>query len=185
MDSFDLKDLTRRMEGAAETLRKEFMGLRTGRASVNLLDPVMVDAYGQHMPLNQVGSISVGDARMLVVSVWDKGMVKPVEKALHDANLGVTAQTEGTTIRLRLPELNQERRTELVKLAHKYTEQCRIAVRNIRRDGMDSLKKMEKDSAISQDEHHRFADQVQELTDKFIKKIDESLDHKEKEIMQI
>ena len=135
--------------------------------------------------LNQVGSVTVGDARMLVVSVWDKGMVKPVEKALHDANLGVTAQTEGTTIRLRLPELNQERRAEIVKLAHKYAEHCRVAVRNIRRDGMDRLKKMEKDSVIGQDEHHRFADQVQELTDKFIQKIDDTLATKEKEIMHI
>ena len=184
-NTVDLSDMQRRMAAAIESLHKEFIGLRTGRASANLLDKVMVDAYGQSMPLTQVATVSANDARSLSVQVWDKAMVKPVEKAIHDAGLGLNPQTEGNVLRLRLPELNEERRTELSKIASKYAEQAKIAVRNIRRDVLEWLKKLEKDSALSQDDHRRRAEEVQLATDKSIKKIDESLTHKVKEIMQI
>ncbi|MCX8506222.1 MAG: ribosome recycling factor [Alphaproteobacteria bacterium] len=184
-NSVDLSDMQRRMTAAIDSLHKEFVGLRTGRASANLLDKVMVDAYGQSMLLNQVATVSVTDARSLSVQVWDKAMVKPVEKAVHDAGLGLNPQTEGNVLRLRLPELNEERRTELSKIAAKYAEQAKIAVRNIRRDVLEWLKKLEKESELSQDDHRRRAEEVQLATDKSIKKIDESLAHKVKEIMQI
>jgi ribosome recycling factor len=180
-----LKDLEQRMNGAIEQLKKEFQGLRTGRASVSLLEPVMVDAYGSMMPLNQVASVSVPESRMLSVSVWDKGMVKNVEKAIRDSGLGLNPQTEGTVIRVPLPDLSTERRTELSKVASKYAEATRVAVRNVRRDGMDTLKKQEKDKAISEDEHKGLSEKVQKLTDDIIKKIDETLAHKEKDIMQV
>ncbi|MDI9349357.1 MAG: ribosome recycling factor [Candidatus Symbiobacter sp.] len=183
--NFDASDMQRRMASAIDALHKEFIGLRTGRASVNLLDKVMVDAYGQSMPLNQVSTIAVTDARSLSVQVWDKAMLKPVEKGIHDAGLGLNPQSEGLVVRLRLPELNEERRTELSKIASKYAEQAKVAVRNVRRDGLELLKKLEKDSQLSQDEHRRHAEEVQLATDKAIKKIDESLAHKAKEIMQI
>jgi ribosome recycling factor len=181
----DLSDVKRRMDGALETLRKEFAGLRTGRASPNLLDPVVVEAYGQVMPLNQVGTVSVPEPRMLSVSVWDKGMVKAVEKAIRDAGLGLNPSADGNTVRVPLPELNQERRKELSKVAGKYAEQARVSVRNVRRDGNDMLKKMQKDSEISEDELTRWTTEVQALTDSHIKKIDEALATKEKEIMQV
>ncbi|MFD2261278.1 ribosome recycling factor [Lacibacterium aquatile] len=181
----DLSDVKRRMDGALETLRKEFAGLRTGRASPNLLDPVMVDAYGSSMPLTQVGTVSVPEPRMINVTVWDKGMVKAVEKAIRDAGLGLNPSADGQTVRVPLPELNQERRKELSKVASKYGEQARVSVRNVRRDGMDMLKKMEKDGDISEDELTRWQTEVQNLTDSHIKKIDESLAAKEKEIMQV
>ena len=184
-NNFDLSEMQRRMGSAFDALQKEFTGLRTGRASANLLDKVMVDAYGQSMPLSQVGTVSVSDARTLTVQVWDKAMVKPVEKGLHDSGLGLNPQTDGNLIRLRMPELNEERRTELSKIASKYAEQSKIAVRNIRRDTMENLKKLEKDGDMSQDDHRRRAEEVQLATDKTIKKIDESLAHKVKEIMQI
>jgi len=181
----DLSDVKRRMDSALETLRKEFAGLRTGRASPNLLDPVMVDAYGSSMPLSQVGTVSVPEPRMLTVTVWDKGMVKAVEKAIRDAGLGLNPSADGTLVRVPLPELNTERRKELSKIASKYGEQARISVRNVRRDGMDMLKKMEKDGDISEDELNRWQTEVQNLTDSHIKKVDETLAVKEKEIMQV
>jgi ribosome recycling factor len=180
-----LNELGRRMDGALEALRREFAGLRTGRASAHLLDPVMVKAYGGEMPLNQVGTVSVPEPRMITVQVWDRGLVTPVEKAIRDANLGVNPQSDGQLVRIPIPELSRERRQELTKLAHKYAEQGRIAVRNVRRDGMESLKKMEKDGKISEDEHRRLSDEVQKATDEHVKKVDEALAQKEKEILQV
>ena len=181
----DLSDFQRRMDGALDALRKELNGLRTGRASASLLEPVTVDAYGSVMPLTQVGTIGVPEPRLLTVTVWDRGMVKAVEKAIRDSGLGLNPQTEGSTIRVPIPELNQERRTELAKVAGKYAEQARVAVRNVRRDAMDSLKKREKDHEISQDEHKQLADEVQKMTDAHIKKVDEAFAAKEKEIRQV
>jgi ribosome recycling factor len=181
----DVKELERRMTGAIDTLKKEFTGLRTGRASVNLLDPVVVEAYGQRMPLNQVGNISAPEPRMLSVSVWDKGLVLAVQKAIRDSGLGLNPMAEGQVIRVPLPELTQDRRKELVKVAHKYAEQARVAVRNVRRDGMEALKKAEKDHQISQDDHRRLHDEVQKLTDRYIKQVDDTLTHKEKDILQV
>lgn len=181
----DVDDIERRMDGAIEALRKEFAGLRTGRASPSLLEPITVDAYGAAMPLNQVGTIGVPEPRLLSVQVWDRSLVKHVEKAIRDSGLGLNPQTEGQVIRVPIPELNEERRRELSKVASKYAEQARVAVRNVRRDGMDMLKKMEKDGDISQDEHRQWADEIQTLTDAHIKKIDEAYTQKEKEIMQV
>ena len=179
------EDLSRRMDGALETLKKEFSGLRTGRASTSLLEPVQVDAYGSLMPLNQLASVSAPEARLLSVQVWDKGMVKAVEKAIREANLGLNPQTEGAVIRVPLPQLTQERRAELAKAASKYAEQCRVAIRNVRRDGMDALKKQEKDGKITEDEQKKLSEKVQELTDQHIKKVDEALATKEKDILQV
>lgn len=173
------------MNGALETLKKEFTGLRTGRASTSLLDPVMVDAYGSATPLNQVASVSVPEPRMLSVQVWDKGLAKNVEKAIRDSGLGLNPQSDGTLIRVPLPDLSSERRQELAKVAGKYAEAARVAVRNVRRDGMDNLKKQEKDKQISEDEQKTLAEKVQKLTDDVIKKIDEALAHKEKEITSV
>ena len=181
----DMSDVKRRMAGALETLKKELGGLRTGRASANLLDPVMVEAYGQKMPLSQVGSVSVPEPRLITVTVWDKGQVKAAEKAIRDAGLGLNPMTDGALIRIPLPDLTQERRQELVKVASKYAEQARVSVRNVRRDGMDLLKTAEKKHQISQDEHRKHSDEVQALTDSNIKKIDETLAAKEKEILQV
>ena len=183
--SADPRELEKRMSGAMDVLKKEFQGLRTGRASVNLLDPVMVEAYGQRMPLNQVGTVSAPEPRLLSVNVWDKGLVTPTAKAIRDAGLGLNPQPDGQLIRIPLPELTTERRNELAKLAHKYAEQGRVAVRNIRRDGMEALKKAEKDHKISQDEHRHKSDEVQKLTDRYIKQVDETLAHKEKEIKTV
>jgi ribosome recycling factor len=183
--STDVKELEKRMNGSMEALKKEFGGLRTGRASVNLLDPVMVEAYGQRMPLNQVGTVSAPESRLLAVNVWDKGLVTPTAKAIRDAGLGLNPQPDGQVIRIPLPELTTERRAELAKLAHKYAEGARIAVRNIRRDGMDSLKKAEKDHKISEDEHRQKADEVQKLTDRYVKQVDDVLASKEKEIKTV
>lgn len=183
--SFNLNELKTRMQGAFEVLEKEYTGLRTGRASVNMLEPVTVEVYGARMPLNQVASVSVPEARMLSVQVWDNNNTKSVEKAIRDAGLGLNPQAEGSLIRVPIPELSTERRTELVKVAGKYAEAARVAVRNIRRDGMDALKKMEKDKQISEDEQKRQADEVQKLTDSFIKKIDEKLAEKEKDVMKV
>jgi ribosome recycling factor len=181
----DTKDIERRMDGAVETLRKEFGGLRTGRASASLLDPVVVEAYGSQMPLSQVGTVSVPEPRLLTVQVWDRGMVKAVEKAIREAGLGLNPQGDGQTIRVPVPELNQERRKELVKVANRYSEEARVAVRNVRRDGMDKLKKMHKDGDLTEDELKTWSDKVQAMTDSHIKKIDDSFATKEKEIMQI
>lgn len=180
-----LKDLQRRMDGALEALRKEFGGLRTGRASTSLLEPVMVSAYGSMMPLNQLANINVPEPRMITVQVWDRGMVKAVDKAIRDAGLGLNPQTEGQTVRVPIPDLNEERRRELVKVAAKYAEAARVAVRNVRRDGVESLRKQEREGEISQDEQHKLERDIQHLTDDHIKRIDETLAQKDKEILQV
>ncbi len=185
MAAFDKEDANRRMNGAVATLKTEFSGLRTGRASAALLEPVTVDAYGNSVPINQVGTVSVPEPRLLTVQVWDKGLVKTVDKAIRDAGLGLNPQADGQLLRIPIPELNEERRKELAKLASKYAEQARIAVRNVRRDGMEVLKKLEKDHKIGQDEHHKFAEEMQKLTDAHIKDIDQLLHAKEQEIMQV
>ncbi len=183
--SYDKKDLERRMEGAISSLQTELQGLRTGRASVNLLDNVSVAAYGSSMPLNQVGSVSVMDARMIAVNVWDKGLVGATDKAIRESGLGLNPVVDGQTLRIPIPPLNEERRIELTKVAGKYAEAARVAVRNVRRDGMDGLKKMEKDGDISEDDHRSLSDEVQKLTDMFVSKVDEALKTKEAEIMQV
>jgi ribosome recycling factor len=184
-DAYNKDDMNRRMAGAAQTLKSELGGLRTGRASAALLDPVKVEAYGNTVPLTQVGTISTPEARMITVQVWDKGLAKAVDKAIRDAGLGLNPQMDGQLLRIPLPELNQERRKELSKLASKYAETARIAVRNVRRDGMDLLKRLEKDHKISQDDHHSKGDELQKLTDQHIKDIDAALHTKEQEIMQV
>jgi ribosome recycling factor len=178
-------DIKRRMDAAVDVVRKEFAGLRTGRASASLLDPVVVEAYGQEMPLNQVGTVNVPEPRMLSVQVWDKGMVKAVEKAIRDAGLGLNPMADGQMVRVPIPALNEERRKELVKVAHKYAEQGKVAIRNVRREAMDSLKKMEKDKKISEDEHRHEDKEIQHMTDEAVKHVDDTLAHKEKEIMVV
>jgi len=180
-----LNEFSRRMDGALEALNKEFAGLRTGRASAHLLDQIKVQAYGNLMPLNQVGTVNVPEPRMITVQVWDRSQVREVEKAIRDAGLGLNPASDGQLVRVPIPELSQERRTELSKIAHKYAEQARVAVRNVRRDGMEFLKKQEKDGKISEDEHHKLHDEVQKLTDGHVKKVDDTLAAKEKEIMQV
>jgi len=184
-DAYNKDEMSRRMAGAVATLKSEFSGLRTGRASPALLDPVSVEAYGNVVPISQVGTISTPEARMITVQVWDKGLAKAVDKAIRDAGLGLNPQMDGQLLRIPLPELNQERRKELSKLAAKYAEAARVAVRNVRRDGMDLLKKLEKDHKIGQDEHHTKGDELQKLTDSHIKDIDNALHTKEQEIMQV
>ena len=182
----DLKlDLQHKMEVSIEHVKKEFSGLRTGRATIGLLEPVMVDAYGSLMPLNQVASISVPEPRLLSVSVWDKGMAKAVEKAIREANLGLNPMADGTLIRVPIPPLTAERRADLTKVAHKYAEHARVAIRNVRRDGNEVLKKMEKDHQISQDDHRKYTDEIQRMTDANIAKVDDALKHKEGEITQV
>ena len=181
----DLKDLERRMNGAIEVLKQEFAGLRTGRASVHLLEPINVEAYGAAMPMNQVGTIGVPEPRMITVQVWDRSLVGAVERAISESDLGLNPQTEGQLIRVPIPMLSEERRVELGKIAHKYAEQSRIAVRNVRRDGMDTLKRMEREHELSQDEQHMWSDEIQEMTDRHIKSIDEALEQKDGEIMQV
>jgi ribosome recycling factor len=183
--SFDINDLKRRMQGAVASLKHELSGLRTGRASAAMLEPVQVEAYGSHMPLNQVATVSVPEPRLLSVQVWDKSMVKAVEKAIVDSNLGLSPATEGQVLRLRIPELNEERRKELVKVAHKYAEAAKVAVRHVRRDGLDVLKKLEKAHDISEDDQERQAGDVQKLTDTTIGEIDQLLTSKEKEILTV
>ena len=180
-----MSELKVKMESTMKVLDNELKGLRTGRASINLLDPVMVEAYGDRMPLAQVATISVPDARMISVQVWDKTMVKAVEKAITEANLGLNPSSDGQTVRLPIPPLSEERRKDLVKLAHKYSENTKIAIRNIRRDGMEQLKKFEKDNIIAKDEHHSLAEDIQKLTDDFVHKIDAEVKQKEQEIMTI
>ena len=175
----------RRMDGAVEVLNRELSGLRTGRASVNLLDAVKVDAYGSPTPINQVGNVNVPEPRMLTVQVWDNGMIKAVEKAIREAGLGLNPSVDGQLVRVPLPPLTEERRQELTKIAAKYAEEARISVRNVRRDAMEALKKSEKDGDISEDEHRRLSDEVQKVTDAHIKKIDENLAAKQKDIMQV
>jgi ribosome recycling factor len=183
--TYDLNELKRRMQGATLVLKQELGGLRTGRASTALLDHVQAEAYGTHMPLNQLATVTVPEPRLISVQVWDKTMVKAVEKAITAANLGLTPSTEGQVIRLRIPELNEERRRELAKIAHKYAEAARVAVRHVRRDGLELLKKMEKEHKISEDDHTRMSGEVQKATDQTIAEIDHSLAAKEKEIMTV
>ena len=180
-----LKDLRRRMDGAIEVLRKEFGGLRTGRASTSLLEPVQVNAYGGMVPLNQVANVNVPEPRMITVQVWDRGVVKAVDKAIREAGLGLNPQTEGQVIRVPSPELNEERRRELTRVAAKYAEQARVSVRNVRRDGIEALRRLEKDGDISQDQQRKLQTDVQHMTDDHIKRIDETLAQKDKEILQV
>jgi ribosome recycling factor len=180
-----LKDIQRRMDGALEVLRKEFGGLRTGRASASMLEPVMVEAYGNTVPLNQLANINVPEPRLITVNVWDRGMAKAVDKAIREAGLGLNPQTEGQTIRVPIPDLNEERRRELTRVAAKYAETARISVRNVRRDGIETLRKQEKDGDISQDEQKKLERDIQHLTDEHIKRVDETLAQKDKEILQV
>jgi ribosome recycling factor len=181
----DLNELKRRMQASIAVLKTELSGLRTGRASPHILDPVHVDAYGASMPLNQVAAVTIPEPRLIAVNVWDKSLVHAVEKAIVNANLGLSPATEGQTLRLRIPELNEERRRELVKLGHKYAEAARVAVRHVRRDGIDVIKKLEKDHKISKDDHDRFSGDIQKATDQAIAEIDHTLAAKEKEILTV
>jgi ribosome recycling factor len=185
METYSKDELNRRMNGAVSALKAELAGLRTGRASPHLLDPIKVDAYGGQMPISQVGTVSTPEPRLLTVQVWDKGLVKATDKAIRDSGLGLNPQIDGQLLRIPIPELNEERRKELVKLAHKYTEQGKVAVRNVRRDGMEALKKAEKDHKISEDEHRKHGDELQKLTDSHIHDVDQALHQKEQEIMQV
>jgi ribosome recycling factor len=185
MAALDLNELKRRMDGAITSFRSDLAGLRTGRASANLLDPIVVEAYGSQMPLNQVANVTVPEPRMVAVSIWDKSMVGAVERAIRESSLGLNPITDGTTLRIPLPELNEQRRKELVKVANTYSENARVAARHVRRDGMDMLKKAEKDGDISQDDSRVMADRVQKMTDETISEIDKALSVKEAEIMQV
>jgi ribosome recycling factor len=183
--AFDLKEIDKRMRGALNVLKQEFGGLRTGRASVSLLDPIMVSAYGAKMPLNQVATVSAPEPRLITVQVWDRSQINAVDKAIRESDLGLNPVVEGQLLRLPIPELNQERRQELSKIAAKYAEHARVAVRNVRRDGMEHLKRLEKDGGMGEDEVRGLSAKVQELTDKVIKEIDSLFAHKEQEIMQV
>ena len=183
-EEIDLSDLEKRMEGAIASLRTEFASLRTGRASASMLDPVMVDAYGSQMPVNQLGTVTVPEPRMVLVNVWDKSMVSAVDKAIRSSGLGINPQVDGTILRIPIPELNEERRRELAKVAGQYAEHARIAIRNVRRDGMDRLKKA-KAAGIAEDDHKLYTDEVQAMTDAAIAKVDAALQAKQEEIMQI
>jgi len=185
MSAFSLKDIEKRMDGAVEALKKEFAGLRAGRASAGLLDPVKVDAYGTLTPINQVGTIGTPEARMLSIQVWDRNLAGAVDKAIRNAGLGLNPVMEGAMIRIPIPPLNEERRAELAKTAGAYAEQARIAVRNVRRDGMDAIKKAEKDGDMSEDEQKKFADLVQKATNNRIGEIDSLLSTKQEEITQV
>ena len=180
-----LMDLRRRMDGAIEVLRKEFGGLRTGRASASLLEPVTVSAYGGTMPINQLANVSVPEPRMITVQVWDRAMVKAVDRAIREAGLGLNPQTEGQVIRVPIPDLNEERRRELTRVSAKYAEQARVSVRNVRRDGIEVLRRREKGAEISQDEQRKLQQEVQHLTDDYVKRIDEALAQKDKKILQV
>ena len=184
-DALALDDIKRRMDGALNSLKSDLAGLRTGRASASLLDPIVVDAYGQSMPINQVGTVTVPEPRMVAVQVWDKGMVGAVEKAIRESDLGLNPVTDGTNLRIPLPELNEERRKELAKVAHQYAEQARVSIRHVRRDGMEALKKAEKDGDLGQDEARSMSDKVQQATDDTIKEVDGIVAAKETEIMQV
>ena len=183
--TFDLGDVKRRMQGAINALKHDLGSLRTGRASPNLLDPLQIEAYGQSMPINQVATVSVPEPRLLSVQVWDRGMVHAVEKAIRDSDLGLNPLTEGQVIRLRIPEMNEQRRKEMVKVAHKYAEEARIAIRHVRRDGIDLLKKLKKDGAMGEDDERRHEQEVQKATDQSIAEVDGLLATKEKEIMHV
>ena len=183
--SAETEDLRRRMTASLDVLKKEFAGLRTGRASANMLDPVMVEAYGARTPLSQLATVSVPEPRLLSVQVWDRSMVQAVDKAVRESDLGLNPQTEGQVLRIRIPELNEQRRKEMVKVAHKYAEEAKISVRHVRRDGLDVLKKLEKDGEITEDDLHRGEKEVQTMTDKKIREIDEHVTAKEKELMTV
>ena len=183
--TMDLNDTTRRMEGALSALENDFQGLRTGRASISMLDPVTADAYGSKMPINQLGNISAPEARLLTVQVWDQSMVAPVEKAIRESDLGLNPQTEGNLIRLPIPDLSAERRAELAKVASKYAEQSRIAIRNIRRDAIETARKLEKDGEFGEDERHGLEAKIQKLTDDFVAKIDAMLASKDADIKTV
>jgi len=185
MSDIDMADINRRMEGAISALKSDLAGLRTGRASANILDPIMVDAYGQQMPMNQVGTVSVPEPRTISVQIWDKSMVGAVEKAIRESDLGLNPVTDGQNLRIPLPELNEERRKEIVKVASSYAEQSKVAIRHVRRDGMEALKKAEKDGDMGQDEARTMSDQVQKTTDDMITEVDKILAAKETEIMQV
>jgi ribosome recycling factor len=184
-ETYSKDEVARRMKACVAAAKDDFAGLRTGRASPHMLDPISVDAYGQQMPVAQVGTVSTPEPRLLTVQVWDKSMVKAVDKAIRDAGLGLNPQIDGQLLRIPIPELNEDRRKELAKMAHKYAEAGRIAVRNVRRDGMELLKRLEKDKKIGQDDQHKHGDELQKLTDLHIKEIDDGLALKEKEIMQV
>ncbi|HWK15679.1 MAG TPA: ribosome recycling factor [Rhizobiaceae bacterium] len=184
-DGADFKDLQRRMDGSVSAFKNDLASLRTGRASSNLLDPIQVQAYGSAMPLNQVATVSVPEPRMLAVSVWDKSMVGAVDRAIRESNLGFNPIVDGNNLRIPLPELNEQRRKELAKIAHNYAENARVAARHVRRDGMDILKKAEKDGTISEDDQRKQSDRVQKMTDEAISAIDAMLAEKEAEIMQV
>lgn len=181
----DLADLNKRMEGALTSLKGDLAGLRTGRASANILDPITVEAYGQKMPMNQVGTVTVPEPRMIAIQVWDKGMVGAVEKAIRDSNLGLNPVTDGTNLRIPMPEMNEERRREVVKIAHQYAESARVSIRHVRRDGMDAIKKAQKDGDIGEDDAHGLSDKVQKSTDAMIAEVDTIISAKEAEIMQV
>ena len=183
MPKYDKADIERRMTGAVESLKSDLAGLRTGRANVHLLDPVVVEVYGSMMPLNQVATVSAPEPRMLSVQVWDRANVTAVEKGIAHANLGLNPMIDGQTLRLPIPDLTEERRKELAKLAGQYAEKAKIAIRNVRRDGMEMLKEDEKKKDISEDEHKRLGDEVQKTTDRFIAEVDAAAEHKEKEIL--
>ncbi|MFD1694159.1 ribosome recycling factor [Roseibium aestuarii] len=185
VEGVDLEDLKRRMQGALSVLKTDFASLRTGRASASMLDAISVDAYGQAMPINQVATVSVPEPRMVAVQVWDRGMVQAVDRAIRESNLGLNPVMDGQLLRLPIPELNQERRQELIKIAHKYAEQAKVAVRHVRRDGMDAAKKAEKDGTISQDDSRVASDEVQKLTDSMIAEVDSMLEKKQQEISQV
>jgi ribosome recycling factor len=181
----DLADIKRRMAGAVAALKGELAGLRTGRASVSLLDPIHVDVYGSSMPINQLATVSVPEPRMLSVQVWDRSTVQAVDRAIREANLGLNPIMEGQLLRIPIPDLNAERRQELVKVAHKYAEQAKVAVRHVRRDGLDQVKKEQKDGGVSLDDEKKLSDQIQKATDAAITEIDQLLAHKEAEITQV
>lgn len=181
----DLADLNKRMEGALTSLKGDLAGLRTGRASANILDPITVEAYGQKMPMNQVGTVTVPEPRMIAIQIWDKGMVGAVEKAIRDSNLGLNPVTDGTNLRIPMPEMNEERRKEVAKIAHQYAEATRVSIRHVRRDGMDAIKKAQKDGDIGEDDAHGLSDKVQKSTDAMIAEVDTIIAAKETEIMQV
>ncbi len=185
MSDYDIDDIKRRMEGSVSSLKSEFMGLRAGRASTAMLEPIMVDAYGSKMPMNQVGNISAPESRLLTVTVWDASMTAAVEKAIRESDLGLNPMTEGNLIRVPIPDLSEDRRKDMVKVAGRYAEAARVAVRNVRRDGIEAIRSAEKDGLLSEDERHLEEGEVQKLTDQYVKLIDESLANKEKEITQV
>ena len=178
-------DMKRRMDGALEVLHREFAGLRTGRASANLLEPLMVDAYGQKMPITQVGTVGVPEPRLLTVQVWDRALISHVEKAIRESNLGLNPQSDGQLVRVPIPPLTEDRRKEITKIASRYTEEAKVAIRNVRRHGLDELKRLEKEGKISQDDGKKLTKEVQDMTDQYVNKLDDAFAHKEKDILQV